>query len=217
MDPQTTSDHARKKRKVPPSASPSRNDEDATPDPPQKTLQFWFGDGNIILQTQTTQYRIHRGVLSFQSSMFENMFAMPQPEQSAQLSLQGCPVFPVTVSAEDWDALLGLLYNMERYIPNTHILPLETMLGMLRLGHKYDFARFKAQGLSQLAVIFSKDQYLRDRFDFFGDPIPEAEIIKGHEFKTLRTIEDLHIQSALPLAYLICISGRTLARGLVFT
>lgn len=112
MDPQTTDDGTRKKQIVSRNASPSRSNQDLT----RKSSEFWFNDGNVVLQTKTTQYRIHSSLLSIQSSVFEDMFAIPQPEQSAQPLLEGCPVVLVTDSAEDWDALLGLLYNTERCV-----------------------------------------------------------------------------------------------------
>jgi hypothetical protein len=113
MDLQTTDDHTRKKRKLSRNASPSRNNQDALP---QKSSQFWFNDRNLIPQTRTTQYRIHRGLLSIQSAVFEDMFAIHQPEPSAQPMLEGCLVVLVADSAQDWDALLGLLYNTKRCV-----------------------------------------------------------------------------------------------------
>lgn len=76
--------------------------------------KVWFADGNVILQTSTTRYRVHRTVLAAHSSIFKDMFEVSQPDEQSEM-LDACPVIHVSDSTEDWDEFLPLLYHLRRY------------------------------------------------------------------------------------------------------
>lgn len=78
-----------------------------------KSSKFWYADGNIVLQAGNTQFKVHRGVLSRQSSVFEDMFSIPQPADNQNGE---CPVVVLSDSVEDWEVLLTLLYDALRYV-----------------------------------------------------------------------------------------------------
>ena len=69
--------------------------------------EFWFDDGNIILIAQQTGFRIFRGLLAVQSTVFADMFAAAssQPDET----LDGCPVVHLTDSPLDLAHLLRIL------------------------------------------------------------------------------------------------------------
>jgi len=69
---------------------------------------FWYDDGNIILQADFTQFRVHRSVLSKQSSVFEGMFLMPQHPNSEE----GCPVVFMPDRADDLSIVISMFYDM---------------------------------------------------------------------------------------------------------
>lgn len=41
--------------------------------------QPWYDDGNIVLQAELKQFRIHRSILSANSVIFKDMFSLAQP------------------------------------------------------------------------------------------------------------------------------------------
>ncbi|KAF5310120.1 hypothetical protein D9619_010181 [Psilocybe cf. subviscida] len=172
-----------------------------------KSSKFWFHDGSVVLQTPTKQYRIHSSVLSAHSSVFEGMFQVPQPE--GEPTIEGCPIIPVVDASEDWDTLLGVLYHSERmYLPKSSVLTVEAMLAFLRLGEKYNFDNFETEALDQLKIIFPDTlagwkRLLDDKADV------ELGYLVNREFRIVRALEDLRIQTALPMAYFICICGRS--------
>lgn len=43
-----------------------------------RSENFWFDDGNIILEAESQQFRIHRGMLSRHSNTFKDMLNVPQ-------------------------------------------------------------------------------------------------------------------------------------------
>lgn len=79
-----------------------------------RSEQLWFYDGNIIIQTPAKQYRVHRSVLAMHSTFFKDMFELPPAAaqgKQANPMLDSCPVVEVPDAAEDWDAVLSIIYH----------------------------------------------------------------------------------------------------------
>ncbi|KAJ7668678.1 hypothetical protein DFH06DRAFT_1321912 [Mycena polygramma] len=74
-----------------------------------RSPELWFDDGSVVLQAQNTQFRVHWGVLSNQSTVFRDMRGLPQPPD--QDSVEGCPVIELSDSADDVEYLLDTLYH----------------------------------------------------------------------------------------------------------
>ena len=49
------------------------------PSCPSRSTDFWFDDGNVVLQVESTLFRVHRSILSMRSEVFQGMFSVPQP------------------------------------------------------------------------------------------------------------------------------------------
>ncbi|KAF8178639.1 hypothetical protein K438DRAFT_1604668 [Mycena galopus ATCC 62051] len=103
----------------------------------------WYKDGSVVLQVENTQFRVHWGVLSQQSSFFRDMQELPQPPD--QLSVEGCPVVNLHDSVVDAQHLLSALYNPALF--NEKAIPFPYIASFVRLGQKYDF-----KGLFDIAV-----------------------------------------------------------------
>ncbi len=59
----------------------------------------WFEDGNIIVQAESAQFRVYRGILAMNSSVLRGMFELAQPDESDMQD--GCPVVHFYDSAQD--------------------------------------------------------------------------------------------------------------------
>ena len=94
--------------------SPQRMD-DAQEGPETQLLQrsrFWFDDGNVILQAENAQFRVHRSLLSLHSNVFRDMFSMPQPTDiTTMLNVDGCPVITLLDRASDLEHVLSVFYE----------------------------------------------------------------------------------------------------------
>ncbi|KAJ7366518.1 hypothetical protein DFH08DRAFT_834681 [Mycena albidolilacea] len=55
------------------------DDGDASETPLVRSTEYWFDDGNIILQVESTQFRLTKGLLSMHSTVFRDMFMIPLP------------------------------------------------------------------------------------------------------------------------------------------
>ena len=88
--------------------------EEAIPRQRQQTLkrsEYWFDDGNIILQVENTLFRVHRGMLAHHSEVLKDMFEIPQPENPNELQVEGCPVVPLYDSLEDVEIIISIFYG----------------------------------------------------------------------------------------------------------
>ena len=47
-----------------------------TNSPPEPCEHLWFPDGNVVLATDTLLFKVHKGVLALQSSVFKDMFEL---------------------------------------------------------------------------------------------------------------------------------------------
>ena len=89
------------------------------PEPPglTKHTDLWFCDGSVILQAESTLFRVHKSQLSRRSIVFSDMFALAQPPvitthaTLADETYEGCPVVKLYDSAEDVANLLLALYD----------------------------------------------------------------------------------------------------------
>jgi BTB/POZ domain len=69
----------------------------------------WIDDGNVILEAELTRFRVHRSMLSSQSTVFADMFSFPQPENEP--TLEGCPIVHLSDPAKDVEYFLKALYD----------------------------------------------------------------------------------------------------------
>lgn len=158
--------------------------------------KIWFTDGNIILEAEGTQFRVHRGVLANQSSVFGNMFDVPAPPDEP--TVDGCPVVQISDSARDVEHLLNVLYNWVNYSANP--LPVPILRAMLRLGHKYDFGQFRKEAISRLEYEFASDM---KTFLERQDEYVEIEVTEDSQVLDLLTLaRESKLHAVLPSLYL---------------
>lgn len=61
-------------------AEDEASDMKTSPSSPKRHDILWFPDGNVVLQTDTYLFRVHKSVLSLHSSVFKGMFELPTAE-----------------------------------------------------------------------------------------------------------------------------------------
>ncbi|KAG2010474.1 hypothetical protein CC2G_013295 [Coprinopsis cinerea AmutBmut pab1-1] len=82
-----------------------------------------------------------------------DVFSVPQPADSGEAQVDGCPVMVMQDLSMDWEELLRYIYDgaaTRKGEPPSFRL----VAAMLRLGHKYEFESFKQQGLDQFSRLF---------------------------------------------------------------
>lgn len=66
--------------------------------------KLWLDDGNVILQAGNTQFKVHKSILSLNSTVFSDMFLAPQP--SGEPLIEQCPIVHLSDTAADVTIML---------------------------------------------------------------------------------------------------------------
>ncbi|KJA19716.1 hypothetical protein HYPSUDRAFT_217461 [Hypholoma sublateritium FD-334 SS-4] len=115
--------------------------------------ELWFDDGNVVLQVGHAQFRVHKSILSRQSTVFRDMFALPQPNDTSDW-VDGCPVIIMSGDrAEDWEMVLStFVYRVTTMSTTSLIVP--KVAAMVHLGRKYEFGRLYQEVVDLFIVKF---------------------------------------------------------------
>jgi len=85
--------------------------EDSDIEDIKKSSEYWFDDGNIILQAGTTVYRVHSSILIRHSKVFKHMFSTPKPHGK---QIDGCPVTVLTDKEADIENMMSIFYDSNK-------------------------------------------------------------------------------------------------------
>ncbi|KAJ7185866.1 hypothetical protein C8R46DRAFT_387761 [Mycena filopes] len=131
----------------PSSAKRKRVEADCSETPGSAPIRskIWKPFGDIILQAESTQFRVSRDILAEQSSVFRDMFGVPQPPNEP--TIEGCPIVHVSDTAQDWELLLEVLYKP---FDSAVSRPFPVVAAMLRLGKKYEMEAPKEDALRRI-------------------------------------------------------------------
>ncbi|KAJ6588153.1 hypothetical protein B0H19DRAFT_978031 [Mycena capillaripes] len=143
---------------------------------PRRVEELWFEDGNLVIQAGTSLFRVYRGVLRRASSVFDDMLSFPQPPDSELF--EGCPVVRLTDSEAEVEVFLKALFDPEFFMPFPTRTEYETLVGCLRLSHKYGVDYLRRRAL----IHFSSGYDTKlSRWDTatndFDDDLPASEMV----------------------------------------
>ncbi|PPQ79629.1 hypothetical protein CVT24_010039 [Panaeolus cyanescens] len=178
---------------------------------------LWFDDGSIVLQAGRTQFRVHKSLLTRTSTVFSDMFLLPQPGLAdGEELVEGCHVVHLQDSEADVGYLLESIYDHpDASRPSTSkIAPMRVpkLAALLRLGNKYDVTHLRDNALFRI-----KAQYVEPCIT--NSAIPSDYIYFREDDETWATAEKLDLAalvfeegvfSALPLLLCIVISHITI-------
>lgn len=71
----------------------------------------WYDDGNVVLQAQNAQFKIHKSILVHSSAVFRDMLSLPQPPLEDTYVVDGCPVVHLSDSAEEVRYILQAIFQ----------------------------------------------------------------------------------------------------------
>ncbi|KAJ6584638.1 hypothetical protein B0H19DRAFT_924925 [Mycena capillaripes] len=160
-----------------------------------RSSEYWFEDGNIVLQVNSTQFRLTKSMLAMHSSVFRDMFTMPLPANES--TVENCPVVVLTGdSPHDWTLFLGVMYPNYRSLVN-EAPRMELIAAILRLSRKYDFAMFRKDCIRRLKKEFPTT--LKE----YDDPHDDWKLIQyehGILLSIISLAREIGLLSILPLA-----------------
>ncbi|PIL36473.1 hypothetical protein GSI_00162 [Ganoderma sinense ZZ0214-1] len=163
--------------------------------------EFWLEDGNIVLVSSNIAFRIYRGLLAAQSSIFADMFTAASSR--ADESYEGCPVIHLSESPEDLRRFLRVLLPKSRRTfvgdPSETDASFEQVFAVVRLSHKY-----QVDDILQQAMVYLKRYYTsRPGLSESADAIPFTQT-HGIGAVNLAILTDT--PAILPRALLDCAS-----------
>ena len=83
--------------------------------PSIRSESLWYQDGNVILQAEGMQYKVYKGLLAQQSTIFKDMFSLPQPSETMNSDMvEGCPVVHLSDAAGEVTFVLEEIF-LRRY------------------------------------------------------------------------------------------------------
>lgn len=80
-------------------------------EPPKRSPDYWFDSGDVILQAEDVQFRVHREMLARHSNVFRDMFNIPQGENTNERVIHDCPVVPVSEMSSEIEYILSIFYD----------------------------------------------------------------------------------------------------------
>ncbi|KAJ6551381.1 hypothetical protein B0H19DRAFT_1236564 [Mycena capillaripes] len=197
---------------------------------------IWHDDGSVVLQAESTQFRVHWSVLSLHSTFFRDMRSLPQPAD--QPSIEGCPVIQLHDSSVDVEHLLNALYNPfvsyiklfvasvdiiihYRHLFNAKELHLSFIAALVRLGRKYEFRNLLAVAVQRLThenptTLQEYESMIQTEDDQLGylptQIVPSTSII----FDVLTLARENNLFAVLPCAYFRALFFYTEVRWIQF-
>ncbi|KAM5539653.1 hypothetical protein V8D89_006762 [Ganoderma adspersum] len=176
----------------------------------KRSDEFWIEDGNIVLVAGETAFRVYRGLLALQSTVFTDLFASSSP--SAEERFDDCPVIRLTDSPQDLAHLLRALLPTSLYTEarETPPMSLHKISAIIRLTHKYHIENLLSQALSALKDSFpsSFNKFEDVHWDF---PI---EISASGSIAVVNLARLTEAYPVLPPAlYVCCMLGPALIDG----
>lgn len=175
-----------------------------------RSTAIWFEDGNVILEAESTKFRVHKSILALHSSVLSDMFLLAKPDAHLDSTEEGCPVVEMKGDlASEWEELLCLIYHGYRKTRPNQALSFGQISAMLRLGHKYCFRTYQQEALERFVDAFGPDWdtvVINDEGDIDTDKMFMDD---AHSWSDVVNLAfDLQIKQALPLLYFNAIAHR---------
>ncbi|KAF7289701.1 BTB domain-containing protein [Mycena indigotica] len=120
--------------------------------PPIRAAGLWFSDCGLVLQAEHTLFRISRDFMATHSPIFRDMLALPTPPDADMYD--GCPLVCLPDSAEDMTHFLKALLYYDYLAPEVQNNPVDTLLSVLKMSHKYEVSSLRKRILSQMSLLF---------------------------------------------------------------
>ncbi|KAJ7196474.1 hypothetical protein GGX14DRAFT_672488 [Mycena pura] len=185
---------------IPPSSKRQRTDSDSAT--PISRSKIWMPGGDIILQTQSTQFRINSDILAQQSPIFRDMLSIPQPANKP--TIDGCPIVHLSDAAKDWELLLETLYNPFQH---KETLPFDVVAAMVRLGKKYEMAAIKNNATWRIHYEFPNTLH---SWIEVQNKLTKIESQPGMMLDLLNLVYEYEIRSSVPTLAFNCLDMMSL-------
>ncbi|KAF7297711.1 BTB domain-containing protein [Mycena kentingensis (nom. inval.)] len=170
--------------------------EEDTPAPEvTRSPDYWLEDGSIVLQVETTQFRVAKTTLAKHSVVFRDMLSFPLPADEPLL--EGCPIVVLSGdSAVDWKHLLDAMHPNQCFLVEDHP-SMAQLSAVLRLSTKYQIPLFRQPALDRLREHYPSTLEGRDKI---REQFPKGSRL-GPAQKVIPLARECGVFSVLPTAF----------------
>ncbi|TDL16681.1 hypothetical protein BD410DRAFT_776883 [Rickenella mellea] len=192
-----------------------RNDDYISITKRKRHLTLWFDDGNIILTTNASLFRVHRCLLSMNSPVFADMLSMPQPEH-VEDGYEGFPLVEISDNDTDFTHLLCFFYD-HRYYQGGSETTFEKISGLLRMSTKYQMDDLRDEVISHLAMAYPSTVKKYLEVVNGETPLPLFPPFRGQHFAVVALARETDASILLPAALWrsMCMPTRDILKGAV--
>ncbi|KAJ7162302.1 hypothetical protein C8R46DRAFT_903935 [Mycena filopes] len=165
----------------------------------KRSPDVWFEDGTIILEAEDTQFKVFKGMLAANSTVFADMLVVGStPPNGDSEMVDDCPVVQVYDTALDLKHFLKAIHHVGYYDP-AETKDFLLIAAILRLSTKYnvDFLRRRA-----LAHVSSLYPTTLKEWDQRQDTA--MEVFNARPFAVLLLAKETGHQALLPACMYLC-------------
>ncbi|CAA7266040.1 unnamed protein product [Cyclocybe aegerita] len=138
--------------------------------------KYWFKDGNVVLQAEETQFRVHQSMLAHHSRVFNDLFGIPQPEVSQDPMVDGCPLVPLSDTAADVRQIMAIFYDNISFLDLRNSMQVDQISAMLRMGKKYEIDYLMNEALQRLRCNYPTTLAVWDESFDSSNPNPIEDV-----------------------------------------
>ncbi|KAJ7084242.1 hypothetical protein C8R44DRAFT_753183 [Mycena epipterygia] len=120
---------------------------------------LWFSDATLILRAEDTLFQVYSSILSARSSVFRDMVGFPGPSQPDDDTVDGHAVVRLHDSAAEAEVFLRAILDSSFFKPPPSVTDFTTVIGVMRLAHKYDVQYLFRRALSHLDSVYPTDLF----------------------------------------------------------
>ncbi|KAF7312936.1 BTB domain-containing protein [Mycena kentingensis (nom. inval.)] len=120
----------------------------------QQVEGLWFESDTIVLRADQSVFRVSKSLLAARSSVFRDMTTFPSPSSSEVEMFQGAPVVNLSDATSDVEPFLRAIFDSSYFMPPPAPIPFLSVLGILRLAHKYDVNYLFKRALLHLEAVY---------------------------------------------------------------
>ncbi|CAK5268366.1 unnamed protein product, partial [Mycena citricolor] len=158
---------------------------------------LWFDDGTLILETEGTQFKVFRGILAANSTVFSDMLLVGRPSDNDEIE-DGCPVVHVHDSALDLMHFLKALHHISYYDPQ-ETKDFLLIAAILRLSTKYNVEFLRRRALAHISSL-----YPTKLSDWDQRKDNAMEVFNARPFAVFLLAKETGHQALLPACMYLC-------------
>ncbi|KAF7297451.1 Glutamine amidotransferase type-1 domain-containing protein [Mycena indigotica] len=162
----------------------------------KRSLDVWFEDGTLILEAEGTLFKVFRGILAANSTVFNDMLVVGS--YAEEETVDGCPVVRVYDAAVDLMHFLKALHHVGYYNP-PETTSFTLIAAVLRLSTKYNVDFLRRRALAHISSLYPTT--LQDWEQRRDNAI---EVFNARPFAVFQLAKETGHEALLPACMYLC-------------